>query len=195
VFPSEGTLRSVFGEVAIPGSDLQYYRLTVSGRHYVPLSRRVTLALKGDVGYGDGYGSTDALPFFENFYAGGPRNVRGFRANTLGPRETTLDQDPVGGNLELTGGLEVYAPPPGGGNFENTVRIGAFLDFGNVWWTEDNPLVSPTGFDFGDLRYSTGVSFAWLSPIGALSLSLGFPLNKKDQDEEEVFQFTFGQTF
>jgi outer membrane protein insertion porin family len=195
VFPGEGTLQSVFGEIAIPGSDLQYYRLTYRGRHYVPLTRRLTLALKGDLGYGDGYGSTDSLPFFENFYAGGPRSVRGFKSNTLGPRETTLGQDPAGGNLELTGGIEVYAPPPGGGNFQNTVRIGAFFDFGNVWWMDDNPLVAPTGFDLGDLRYSTGLSFAWLSPVGALSLSFAYPLNEQEQDEEEVFQFSFGQTF
>jgi outer membrane protein insertion porin family len=161
----------------------------------VPLARRVTLALKGDLGYGDGYGSTDSLPFFENFYAGGPRSVRGFKANTLGPRETSIDDDPVGGNLELTGGIEVYAPPPLGENLRNTVRVGAFLDFGNVWWTEDSDLVAPTGFDLGDLRYSTGLSFAWLSPVGALSVSLAYPLNKEDQDEEQVFQFTFGQTF
>jgi outer membrane protein insertion porin family len=195
IFPNEGSLQSIFAEVAIPGSDLQYYRLTARGRKYLPLTERVTLALKGDAGYGDGFGKTERMPFFENFYAGGPRNVRGFEANTLGPRETTLDQDPVGGNLELTGGLEVYAPPPIGGNFENTVRVGAFLDFGNVWWTDDTDLVAPTGFDFGDLRYSTGLSFAWLSPVGALSLSLAYPLNSEEQDDEQVFQFTFGQTF
>jgi outer membrane protein insertion porin family len=195
VFPSKGTIQSLFGEVAIPGSDLQYYRLTYRGRQYVPLTRRLTLALKGDLGYGDGYGSTDSLPFFENFYAGGPRSVRGFEANTVGPRETTLDQDPAGGNLEIAGSIEVYAPPPGGGNFQNTVRIGAFFDFGNVWWLDDTPLVAPTGFDLGDLRYSTGVSFAWLSPVGALSVSVAYPLNEQEQDEEEVFQFSFGQTF
>ena len=195
VFPTRGSLHSLFGEISVPGSDLQYYRLTARGRQYVPLTERVTLALQGDVGYGDGYGSTEQMPFFENFYAGGPRSVRGFRANTLGPRETTLYQDPVGGNLELVGGLEVYAPPPIGGNFENTVRVGAFFDFGNVWWTEETPLVTPTGFDLGELRYSTGLSFAWLSPIGALSLSVAYPLNKKELDEEQVFQFSFGQAF
>ncbi len=195
VFPSEGMLHSLSGEIAIPGSDLQYYRLTYRGRQYVPLTRRVTLALKGDLGFGDGYGDTETLPFFENFFSGGPRSVRGFKANTLGPRETTLDNDPVGGNLELAGGLEVYAPPPLGENLENTVRVGAFLDFGNVWWTKDTDLVAPTGFDLSDLRYSSGVSLAWLSPVGALTVSLAYPLNKEDQDEEQVFQFTFGQTF
>lgn len=195
IFPNRGTLQRVFGEVAIPGSDLQYYRVNVQGRQYIPLTQRFTFAVRGDIGYGAAYGDTPQLPFFENFYAGGPRSVRGFDAYTLGPREVDGDQDPVGGNLKLTGGLEIYAPPPIGGRFENTVRLGAFLDVGNVWWTEAEPLVSPTGFDLGELRYSTGLSFAWLSPVGALSLSLAYPINAQDEDEEQIFQFSFGQTF
>jgi outer membrane protein insertion porin family len=97
--------------------------------------------------------------------------------------------------VKLTGGLELFAPPPIGGNFEKTLRLGAFLDFGNVWWTEPTDLVAPTGFDLGELRYSTGLSAQWLSPVGALSLSVAYPLNATDQDEEQVFQFSFGQNF
>jgi outer membrane protein insertion porin family len=195
IFPNRGTLQQIYGEVAVPGSDLQYYKISAVGRQYIPLTRRFTFAISGDFGFGGGYGDTAQLPFFENYYAGGPRSVRGYDAYSLGPREVDGDQDPVGGNLKLTGGLELYAPPPIGGKFENTVRLGAFLDFGNVWWTESEPLVTPTGFDLGELRYSTGLSFAWLSPIGALSLSLAYPLNAKDGDETQNFQFSFGQTF
>jgi outer membrane protein insertion porin family len=195
VFATSGTLQSLFGEIAVPGSDLQYYRLTWRGRHFVPLTRRFTFALKGDFGYGGGYGSTEAMPFFENFYAGGPSTVRGYKANTLGPRETDINNDPVGGNLKLTGGLELFAPPPIGGKFEKTVRLGLFLDFGNVWWTESTDLVAPTGFDIGEIRYTTGLSAQWLSPVGALSLSVAYPLNAEPQDEEQLFQFSFGQTF
>jgi len=195
IFPNRGTLQRIFGEVAIPGSDLQYYRLNLQGRQYIPLTRQFTFAVKGDFGYGAGYGDTAQLPFFENFFAGGPRSVRGYDAFSLGPREVGADNDPVGGNLKLTGGLEIYAPPPIGGRFENTVRLGAFFDFGNVWWTESEPLVTPTGFDLGELRYSTGLSFAWLSPVGALSVSLAYPINSTDEDETQIFQFSFGQTF
>jgi outer membrane protein insertion porin family len=185
----------VIGEVTVPGSDLTYYRMSYRGRHYVPLTRKFTLALRGDLGYGDGYGDTDELPFFENFYAGGPNSVRGWEASTLGPRETTFDDDPVGGNLKLVGGIDLFVPPPLAGDFAKTVRIGAFFDFGNVWWTPDSDLVAPTGFDLGDLRYSTGLSLAWLSPVGALSVSVAYPINAEDEDDKQVFQFSFGQNF
>jgi outer membrane protein insertion porin family len=136
------------------------------------------------------------MPFFENFYAGGPSTVRGFKANTLGPRETTFGQeDPVGGNLKLTGGLELLRRRRLAASSRRRCVWCAFLDFGNVWWTESTDLVAPTGFDLGELRYSTGLSAQWLSPVGALSLSVAYPLNAEDQDEEQVFQFSFGQNF
>jgi len=195
IFPSKGGLRSLRFEIAVPGSDLQYYKATYSDTRYIPLTSRFVLSLSADLGYGDGYGDLNYLPFFENYYAGGPRTVRGFRANTLGPRETSLPFDPVGGNLRAVGSVELFAPAPIGGDFEKTLRLGAFLDFGNVWVTEDSNLVAPTGFDLGELRYSAGLSATWLSPVGALSVSLGFPLNKKDQDDVQTFQFGIGQTF
>jgi outer membrane protein insertion porin family len=65
-----------------------------------------------------------------------------------------------------------------------------------VWVTERNDLISPSGdFDLGDLRYSTGLSVVWLSPVGALSVSVAYPLNDEDDDDTQIFQFGFGQTF
>ncbi len=194
VFPTRGGLRALRADLAVPGSDLQYYKLTYQEQLYVPLTTRFVVSLSGDIGYGEGYGDTDSLPFFENYYAGGPRSVRGFIANSLGPREVATD-DPVGGNLRMVGSLELFAPAPVGGTFEKTLRLGAFLDFGSVWETDASDLIDPTGFEIGDLRYSTGLSATWLSPIGALSVSLAFPLNEKDGDDTQAFQFGIGQTF
>lgn len=194
VFPTRGSLRSLRAELTVPGSDLQYYRLRYDEQLYVPLTSRFIVALNANLGYGDGYGDMETLPFFENFYAGGPRSVRGWKANTLGPREISTD-DPVGGNLKLAGSVELFAPAPIGGQFEKSLRLGAFLDFGNVWSTQDSPLLTSNGFDLGDLRYSTGLSVTWLSPVGALSISFAVPLNEKEGDDTQVFQFGFGQAF
>ncbi len=195
IFPTDGHLNTLVGEIAVPGSDLTYYRVTYKARSYIPLSRRFTLSARGDLGYGNGYGDLKALPFFENYYAGGPQSVRGFEASTLGPRETFPNYPPVGGNLKLTGSVELFAPPPVDGDLAKSLRLGLFFDFGNVWETTQTDLVAPTGFDLGELRYSAGVSVAWLSPVGALSISLAYPLNSKEEDNTQVFQFTFGQGF
>jgi len=194
VFTTSGGLHSLTGEVAVPGSDLTYYKLYYKGAQYFPLVSRVVLALSGEAGYGDGYGDLNYLPFFLNYYAGGPRSVRGYEANRMGPRDTTY-YDPTGGNVKLVGSVEIFAPPPVEGDLAKAMRLGAFLDFGNVWVTQSTNLVTPTGFDLGEMRYTAGVSLDWLSPIGALSISLGFPLNEKEGDQTQVFQFGIGQTF
>lgn len=194
IFPTRGGLRILRADLAIPGSDLEYYKLNYQEQYYVPLTSRFVLGLTGDVAYGGGYGDTSALPFFENYYAGGPRSVRGFIANSLGPREVD-DDDPVGGNLKVVGSVELYAPAPGWPELSKTLRLGAFVDFGNVWETNSNRLIEPTGFNLNDLRFSAGLSATWLSPIGALSISFAYPLNEEEGDETQVFQFGLGQTF
>ena len=36
----------------------------------------IDLEMSADIGFGDGYGDFDELPFFENYFAGGVRSVR-----------------------------------------------------------------------------------------------------------------------
>lgn len=129
------------------------------------------------------------LPFFENFYAGGVRSVRGFSDNTLGPRSEANGYywrgQPLGGSLKTVGSLEMYFPRL----FDsNAARISAFFDFGNVFDGYDN-------FDAGELRASAGVALLWRAPVGPISISYAFPLKKKDGDEIERLQFTFGGGF
>jgi len=83
-------------EFSVPGSQLTFYKLRLFGEAYLPmnnwlpfLSSSWIFHLEGTAGYGDGYGSTQQLPFFRNFYAGGQNTVRGFERNTLGPRSTS----------------------------------------------------------------------------------------------------------
>ncbi len=75
-------------EVALPGSDLEYYRLTYEAQYFRPLTKNFTLRLRSKLGYSESYGSTTEVPFFEHFYAGGFGSVRGFKKNTLGPQST-----------------------------------------------------------------------------------------------------------
>lgn len=185
IFPSAGGSQQFGGEVAVPGSDLRYYKTYYNNKRYFPLSERWTLAMEGRVAYGEGYGETTELPFFENFFTGGINSVRGFRASSLGPRDPEDDR-PTGGNLRLNAGVEVFFPVP----FveSDAVRLSTFVDAGQVYNTKDE-------VDLNDIRYSTGLGFTWMSPLGALTMSLAKPLNDERGDERDSFQFSLGSFF
>jgi outer membrane protein insertion porin family len=185
VFPTSGSLNQISTELAVPGSDAEYYKLNYRGVMYYPFARWLTWSLSTDIGYGDGYGNTDGLPFFENFYAGGLRSVRGYKANTLGPRYS--DNEPSGGAFKTVASTQLILPVPFLEKSEN-VRTAVFFDVGNVFAT-------PSDFDANELRYSVGIAGLWLSPLGPIAVSVAAPFNDKPDDETEVFQFSFGVPF
>lgn len=182
IFPTEGGQQRISLLATVPGSDLEYYKVSYKHQHYFPLTEDLTFKLEAEVDYGDGYGNTKDLPFFENFYAGGVRSVRGFDDNTLGPRDSK--NDPFGGSSKIVGNAELLFPVPFIEDL-NSVRLGAFLDAGTV----------SKGFGISNMKYSVGLSGEWLSPFGALSVSIAKPLNANDNDEEQMFQFSFGSGF
>ena len=92
---TRGASQSVSLEIAVPLSDLEFYKLSYRGEVYYPLFSDFTLHLRGELGYGDGYGDTSELPFYEHFFAGGFGSVRGYESNTLGPRRRHLPSTPL----------------------------------------------------------------------------------------------------
>jgi outer membrane protein insertion porin family len=88
---TRGTSNTVSLEVSMPGSDLEFFKLNYRGEIYYPLFRNWTLRFRGELGYGEGYGDTTGLPFYENFFSGGFGSVRGYESNTLGPRSTPAE--------------------------------------------------------------------------------------------------------
>ena len=210
--PTRGTFQRVAAEVALPGSTVEYYKLSYEFNRYWPLSRHLVLLTRADIGYGDSYGDrserqvavinsegqqtgtrtivADGLPFFENFYAGGERSVRGFETNTLGPQGfATFAPDvaqPLGGALKTVGSLEFIFPTL---LDSNSARVSAFVDFGNVFDGVDN-------FKADELRASAGVALQWQAPIGPIIISWAQPLKyDRDIDRVEKLQFTFGTLF
>jgi outer membrane protein insertion porin family len=185
IFPDRGAYTSVEAEVAIPWLDLSYFKVKARHQRFFPLLPDIIAMMQAEVGYGDGLGDTEDLPLNENFFAGGIRSVRGFEANTLGPRDSR--GEPLGGNFQVTGGAELIIPIPFLQTTKN-FRLTGFFDAGNVFGPGQR-------FDLGDLRYSAGMSAVWLSPLGPLTLSVAAPLKKEDVDETQPLQFTFGTTF
>jgi len=169
----------------LAGGDLQFYRGSLAAQWFYPLTRNFTFALGGDFGYVNGLGNKP-VPFFKNFYAGGPGSVRGYKPLSLGPQDR--GGNALGGTRKLSGGAEIQFPLPGAG-LDRSIRLAAFLDAGQTYGKTEK-------FSISDLRHAMGLALAWNSPIGPLKISIAQPLNDKTGiDRVERVQFTIGSTF
>lgn len=212
-FPDHGYVYNLGGQAAVPGSTLEYYTLNASAQFYHPVYDKMTASLRTGVGYGNGYGNIDELPFFKNYYGGGWGSVRGYSQGSLGPIDTNCtsitngvcsgasEGSNLGGNLNIYANLDFLFPIPGVKDSSN-MRLGFFADAGNVYDTYKlstaytaGGIEQPTTPTFTNLRYSVGVEFRWLSPIGMMAFSLAKPLNEKPGDVTKIFDFSIGQTF
>lgn len=216
VFATRGSFLQAGMELSIPGSEMEYYRMNLSSQLYVPLTRSLTLKLRGELGYADAYGTTSRLPFFKHYYGGGFGSVRGFKRNTLGPQDTppvicsdgripvegvecTLiaidDPDPFGGNVLVEANAEIIFPLPFIKD-QRSFQTVFFVDAGNVFDTNcGDTQVNCFEPDFKELRTSVGIGGTWLSGFGPITVSLGKALKSSDLDDTEFFQFSLGQTF
>jgi outer membrane protein insertion porin family len=212
VFPTSGQSHRVNAEIALPGSDVEYQKITYDAQAFLPLGKDFVLRGYGKLGYGND------LPFYKNFYAGGYGSVRGYDNSTLGPKydgvyyAETDQKDPspeeVGGNALVQFGTELALPIPFKGDWTRQVRPVLFAEGAQVFDTQCNIFPSTDdgladkrtcednyGFDVDNMRYSVGVGFTWITMIGPLSLSYAFPLNDKPGDETKEIQFEIGRTF
>ncbi|HCW6071249.1 TPA: outer membrane protein assembly factor BamA [Acinetobacter baumannii] len=223
IFPTSGMSHRVGLEIGLPGSDVDYQKVTYDTQAFFPIgSTGFVLRGYGKLGYGND------LPFYKNFYAGGYGSVRGYDNSTLGPKYPSVnlqetkqnDSSPeeVGGNALVQFGTELVLPMPFKGDWTRQVRPVLFAEGGQVFDTKcniDNSVYGNKGmkingqtitdvrkycednygFDLGNLRYSVGVGVTWITMIGPLSLSYAFPLNDKPGDETKEIQFEIGRTF
>lgn len=281
LFPTDGSEHKVSLNMTVPGSDLTYYTLTYRTNFYFPIvADDWVIRLRTELGYGDGYGDDDSLPFFRLFRAGGLGSVRGYRMSSLGPKglpsykpvaivKTNAGGEPVyakdgsgnpivdnsadsllfvlkngknnaslvsnpnsykpvyakdssgntfkapyylkearalGGNVLTEASIELIFPTPFVDN-NDALRTSIYLDAGNTFLSScysinDSALSDFTthpfctsGVNLQELRYGTGIGLTWITPIAPLTFSYSFPLNAKDGDKTESFEFSLGQVF
>jgi outer membrane protein insertion porin family len=196
--PTRGTLQRAGLEVALPGGDLKYYRLSYQHQRYFPVSRTMVLMLNGELGYAKGM-SGQELPFYKNFYAGGVGSVRGYDTASLGPyeRSSTGDETRLGGTKRFVFNAELSMPIPGFG-VDKSMRMGPFFDAGQIYGDGNYPsgtCVQGNVCDPGPIRMSVGLAATWISPFGPLKFSVGQPINDQKSDKIQRFQFQMGTAF
>jgi outer membrane protein insertion porin family len=182
--PSKGILQRFNSDLSLAG-DSRYIRTNYQIQHYTPLTKKFTLALNADIGYGQGL-SNRPYPLFKNYFVGGLGSVRGFQQSSLGPSNSTNTLF-LGGARKVVFNAEVLAPFPGAGN-DRTLRLFAFADAGRAF--AESQKISLT-----DLRSSVGIGLSWLSPMGPLRFSYAFPVKSQDTDKIQRLQFQIGTSF
>jgi outer membrane protein insertion porin family len=177
--PSRGSRNSATLTFAGLGGTNAFVKSVLDSAWYFPLGK-TTLMLRGRFGYASGIFNKE-LPLYERFYVGGLYTVRGLGFGEAGPKDPDTG-DEIGGTEELIFNVDYVFPifP------EMKLKGVVFFDAGNAY--EDFQ-------DFGTLRYTTGLGFRWLSPMGPIRLEWGYNIAKKDGESDSKFEFAFGTFF
>ena len=210
VFPTEGSKQSFSISATTPNSDSHYYKAIAETFHYFPVDtyHEYVFAVRGRVGYGDGYkkknGVDEVLPFFDNFSLGGSEWLRGFKRNSIGPRALYRNDadtgyyesgNSVGGNAFWTATAEFIVPTPLLPEaYKNSVRTAVFFDAGALWDTNSDKY-SVDYSSPSEYRTSVGVAVTWMSPMGPISFNVAKAIKKYDNDDTEQFNFNLGSSF
>ena len=145
--PHKGSYANVALTFVGFGGDYNYKKFVVEGRHYVPLTKRSTLALRGMYGtVGNG------APASEYFYAGGTDTLRGYQDNSMfGNKVVLLNAEyrfPIGNIKMLSGAV--------------------FVDAGNAWIS---------GYKSSELYTDAGVGLRIVFPnlgLGVIRIDYAF---------------------
>ncbi len=194
--PTRGIALRFAQEYAGLGGDVEHIKTTfaVIGEQDV-FNEEVTLiaALEGGhiIGLGDS-GTRINTRFFNN-----QRQLRGFEAGGIGPRDTNASDDPLGGNSYVAVRLEAQFPliflPE-----EYGMRGAVFADAGSVWDLDDTN-GGTSGNDPVDdgfnLRSVVGFGLLWDTQIGPLRFNFTRALSSEPYDREQSFDFTIQTRF
>jgi outer membrane protein insertion porin family len=184
IVPTRGILQRFNSDLSATG-DARYIRTNYQIQQYTPLTKKYTLALNADLGWGQGL-SNRPYPLFKNYFVGGLGSVRGFQQSTLGPSDSSNTLY-LGGAKKIVLNAELLAPFPGAGN-DRTLRLFAFTDVGRAFGENEKISLS-------ELRSSAGIGLSWISPMGPLRFSYALPIKRQVTDKIQRLQFQIGTSF
>ena len=169
MFPTDGASTEALFLATLPLSDINYYKLNIRQKFYQPLNVwDLVFGFQGEIGYLAPYGDTNNVPYFQHFYAGGPRSLRGFESNTLGPRATP---SPCYG-FDTVNDL---CPPLIDSNFDGIPDSPAYNQ--SIIYQRDDPIG-------GDVKIE-----------GSMQLIFKLPMVEDQRSMRTAFFFDFGNVF
>ncbi len=185
---SEGNYLKLSQDFAGLGGDSRFIRHEFKGAKFFPIAPQWTFSLGATGGHIFSWDEDRDVRINERFFVGS-RQLRGFDRAGIGPRDTTTD-DALGGNLYYTGSAELMFPL---GLPADLGFLGAaFIDVGDLW---DIDATGPEIVDSNTPRVSAGLGLAWRSPFGPIRIDFAKAILKEDEDETQIFNFSFGTRF
>lgn len=172
----------------LPGA-FNFNAMSVDARHYLPVSSRLVVANRIEVGAIKAAGDDPAqVPFSKKYFLGGATSIRGWGRYEVSPLGGS--GLPIGGDSMVAVSSEARLSL--GGNLGAV----AFVDAGNVW-------AGDWRIRLGDLRYAVGPGLRYQTPVGPIRLDVGYQLNQVQgllvngapQARRWRIHFSIGQAF
>ncbi len=170
------------------GGDKRFTKFFARASHYFPMPHGAVLEIRGRLGLANPYGSSDKIPIYERFFAGGAYTIRGYEERKVGPVDP-ISHDPLGGDSMVVGNIEYTYP------LFSFLKVAAFYDVGNVWekmgdiFSNRNANGVPNS---GGLKAGFGLGLRINTPIGPIMLDYGIPMNKASgEDTKSSGRFHF----
>ncbi|MDP2914603.1 MAG: outer membrane protein assembly factor BamA [Candidatus Aminicenantes bacterium] len=168
------------------GGEIHMIKPNLEFTHYQPIKRGVL-----SLGFHIEYSFVKPLrnsqvPFWERFFLGGERNIRGYEIYSIGPRDTSGSN--VGGLKSLVINAELILHV---GGQDSPLYVIAFHDMGNAYALNERVSLK-------NIYSSTGLEARIFVPALRVPFRLIFSYNNKliyQSDSNFAFRFAIGTTF
>ena len=187
--PTDGYTIGMSNDFAGFGGSTRYMKNSVSGTTYYPILQESVLSFNGRLAAVTGIGQDVHLS--DRYFLGGD-NFKGFAKGGVGPRDLTpgTNNSALGGNMLYTAGSELSTPLSVAKEFG--LRGIFWGQIGSLWNVD---VSGPSVADDASMRASIGFGLSLRTPVGPVRVDLGFPVMKKNYDDDEIFSFSLGQRF
>jgi translocation and assembly module TamA len=157
-----GFFAELLGSAAALGSNSDFLRLRVQDERRIPMAKKWTLLLRGQLGL-SAISEFDELPPDYRFFAGGDRSVRGYGLDELSP--VNSEGERIGGRHLIVGSVEFEHDLP------HKLAVAVFFDAGNAV----NRLGDP-------LEYSAGIGLRYKLPFVSVGLDVAQSLSESGRN-------------
>ena len=179
---AKNILNTQSSPVVLFGNELsQFVKVDFENRFHIDLRRNQSFVFRFLTGVGKAYGNSSVLPYIKQFYMGGPNDMRGWRARTLGPgiyQDPNLIKNPL--YINETGDLRLEANAEYRFNIWWYFKGALFSDIGNMWLIKKDTERPGAEFNmntfYKQFAVDAGAGLRFDYNYFLLRLDIGFPL-------------------